>query len=216
MLNLRSARTVLLKVRNELLHRFTVVVDNTYLMALLPDRLTNADIYLRRWRPEMVDEMFDAVISSQVELRFWMPWAQGTPSREELVGVLSNGHELFDADKEWNYAIFENSSGDLVGAGGLHVVDDPSRPEIGYWIRSDRTGRGYATATAKALVDAAFRYLSDVHQVRIRMDKANVASAAVPPKLGFRLLKEESRTIEAEGHTGKGYVWIFERDSALS
>jgi RimJ/RimL family protein N-acetyltransferase len=159
----------------------------------------------------MVDEMLEAVESSQEELRFWMPWAQGPPDREELVSVLRNGHELFDADKEWNYALFENSSGELIGAGGLHVVEDPDAPEIGYWVRSDRTGRGYATAAARALADAAFRYLPDVRQVKIRMDQANVASAAVPPKLGFRLLKEEVRKKEAVGHTGKGFVWVLDR-----
>jgi RimJ/RimL family protein N-acetyltransferase len=162
----------------------------------------------------MIDEMLEAVESSQVELRFWMPWAQGTPSREELVKVLTNGHELFDANKEWNYALFENSSGDLLGAGGLHYVEDPDRPEIGYWVRSDRTGRGYATAAARALADAAFRYLPDVRTVKIRMDQANVASAAVPPKLGFRLLKEEEREIETEGHTGKGFVWVLDREGS--
>ena len=180
-------------------------------MALLPNRLANADIYLRRWLPEMVDEMLEAVELSQAELRFWMPWAQGPPNREELVNVLTNGHELFDADKEWDYAVFENSSRVLVGSGGLHIVEDPDVPEIGYWVRSDRTGRGHATATARALGDAAFQYLPDVQQVKIRMDQANVASAAVPPKLGFRLLKEEDRKKEVEGHTGRGFVWVLDR-----
>jgi RimJ/RimL family protein N-acetyltransferase len=180
-------------------------------MALLPDRLSDGDIYLRRWRPEIIDEMLEAVETSQTELRFWMPWAQGTPSREELLRVLTNGQELFDANKEWNYVIFENSSGELVGAGGLHFMEDPDCPEIGYWIRTDRTGRGYATAAARALADAAFRFFPDVQQVKIRMDQANVASAAVPPKLGFRLLKVEDREIKTEGQTGKGLVWVLDR-----
>lgn len=180
-------------------------------MALLPDRLTSGDIDLDRWHRGMVDEMLAAVELSRSELRRWMLWAQGTPSREENMKVLESGHELFDEDKEWNYALMENASGHLVGGAGLHYVQDPDCPEIGYWVRSDRTGRGYATAAAGALADAAFRYLPDVQQVKIRMDQGNVASAAVPPKLGFRLLKEEDRDIETEGHTGKGYVWVLDR-----
>jgi RimJ/RimL family protein N-acetyltransferase len=162
----------------------------------------------------MVDEMLEAVESSLAELRFWMPWAQGIQSQEELGKVLRNGHELFDTDKEWNYALFENSSGDLVGAGSVHFTEDLGRPEIGYWVRSDRTGRGYATAAARTLAAAAFRYLPDVRTVKIRMDQANVASAAVPPKLGFRLLEEEERKFEAEGHSGKGFVWVLDRESS--
>ena len=155
--------------------------------------------------------MLEAVERSLSELRRWMPWAQGTPSREESIKVLENGHELFDTDKEWNYALIQNSSGELVGAAGLHVVQDPDCPEIGYWVRSDRTGRGYATAAARALAAAAFQYLPAVRQVKIRMDWANVASAAIPAKLGFRLLAVEDREIETCGHTGEGLVWVLDR-----
>ena len=164
----------------------------------------------------MVDEMLEAVESSITELRLWMPWAQGTPSREETDKVLENGRELFDTNKEWNYAVFENSSGDLVGAAGLHYDKDPECPEIGYWVRTDRTGRGYATAAARVLVDAAFHYVPEAKHVKIRMDQANRASASVPPKLGFRLLEEEKRTLEAGGHTGKGYVWVLDRGNPLT
>jgi RimJ/RimL family protein N-acetyltransferase len=180
-------------------------------MALLPDRLSSGPLDLERWRPDMVDEMVAAAEASRDELLRWMPWAKVPPSREGNLVVFSNGSELFDSDQEWNYALVEKSTGDVVGSAGLHRVSDPDCPEIGYWVRSDRTGRGYATAAARALVDAAFRFVPEVPWVRIRMDQANLASAAIPPKLGFRLLRVEDREIETEGHTGKGYVWVLDR-----
>jgi len=162
----------------------------------------------------MVDQMLAAVSSSALELRRWMPWAQEVPSREAMLAVLREGHRHFDDNEEWAYALVELSSGDLVGSAGLHRDEDPDCPEIGYWVRSDRTGRGYATAAARELARAAFLRLPAIEHVKIRMDQANVASAAIPPKLGFELVAEESREIEAEGHTGKGFLWTLNRSNA--
>jgi RimJ/RimL family protein N-acetyltransferase len=50
--------------------------------------------------------------------------------------------------------------------------------------------------------------------VKVRMDQANQASAAIPAKLGFRLDLEEDRPIVTKGHTGKGFVWVLDRPSS--
>jgi RimJ/RimL family protein N-acetyltransferase len=48
--------------------------------------------------------------------------------------------------------------------------------------------------------------------VIIRMDQANIASAAVPPKLSFELEGEETlRDVLTSGHTGKGWIWARRR-----
>ena len=43
----------------------------------------------------------------------------------------------------------------------------------------------------------------------IRMDQANLASAAVPPKMGFSFSGEEDRETAAKGHTGRGFIWML-------
>lgn len=153
----------------------------------------------------------DAISASYPELQRWMAWAQTMPTIEEQRAVLEEGEAAFDADQEWVYMLYELGSGDLVGGAGLHRRGAPGVTEIGYWVRSDRTGRGYATATAQALTQAAFTWLRDIERVEIHMDKANAASAAVPRKLGYRLDREEQRDILALGHTGAGLVWVLER-----
>jgi RimJ/RimL family protein N-acetyltransferase len=150
-----------------------------------------------------------AIEDSFPELQPWMPWAQTVPSTEDLLVVLTEGESSFDADRDWHYVLFE-PSGTVVGAAGLHG-DESGCPEIGYWVRSGYTGRGYATAATRALTEAAFEFLDDAEQVVVRMDIANVASAAIPPKLGFRLAGEEDREIVTQGHTGRGYVWVMDR-----
>jgi RimJ/RimL family protein N-acetyltransferase len=125
--------------------------------------------------------------------------------------VLEASTAAFDADQEWSYFVIEPSTTELVGGSGLHRRAAPDTVEIGYWVRSDRTNRGYATAAAAALAEAAFVYLPEVQHVEIHMDKANLASAAVPPKAGFRFEREEIRECLAPGHTGSGFVWVRDR-----
>ncbi len=142
-----------------------------------------------------------------------MSWAQKMPSVDELRQVLMQGQMDFDANLAWEYTVFETQAGELVAGIGLHPSDRPDCFKIGYWVRSDWTGRGIATATTGALVDAAFTYLGEATQIAIRMDQANHPSAAIPRKLGFTLDHEEDREVLAKGHTGRGFVWILCRNS---
>jgi RimJ/RimL family protein N-acetyltransferase len=182
-------------------------------MAFLPDQLDGGHIELQRARPELSEAIYDATVASFEELHRWMIWASEVPTRAALAEFLKSAQTLFDRDEDWNYALMEKSTGDVVGSAGLHFKGDPESREIGYWVRSDRTGRGYATSAARALSEAAFRFLP-ITRVTIRMDKANVASASVPPKIGFRLLGEEDRPRETPGHSGTGLIWVRNRDSA--
>jgi RimJ/RimL family protein N-acetyltransferase len=183
---------------------------HTGVMASLPDRLDAGEIELRRALPEMADAIYEATVASFNELHQWMIWARERPTLEALSEFLTAAQALFDDDQDWNYVLVERVSGDIVGSSGMHLKDDPECPEIGYWVRTDRTGRGYATSAAGAIADAAFTYLP-VNQIKIRMDEANVASASIPPKIGFRLLKIEDRPLETPGHTGRGFIWVRDR-----
>jgi RimJ/RimL family protein N-acetyltransferase len=177
-------------------------------VAKLPDVLRSGDLTLRRWDTAFVEGLLSAIEDSYPELADWMPWAQSVPSKERLLAVLAEGDSDFDADRCWEYVLFD-SLDTVVGAAGIRT--ELGRPAIGYWVRSGYTGRGYATVATQTLVDAAFEFLDGIDQVVVRMDVANGASAAIPPKLGFRLEGEEDREIAAQAHTGRGYVWVIDR-----
>lgn len=131
-------------------------------------------------------------------------------TRDSVLEFLNAAESRFDEGVDWAFVLVEADTGDVVGTVALHAKGDPHCVEIGYWVRTDRTRRGYASSAARALTEAAFEYL-DVDRVQIRMDKANVPSAAVPPKIGFALLGEESRPIQTPGHSGTGLVWFRDR-----
>lgn len=174
---------------------------------MVPEEIAVAGgLVLRRWRLADAPDLLTAIQASLPELRGFMPWAMEDPTPASVesflqttVGGPALGFGLFDA------------GGELVGAAGLHDRRGPGILEIGYWVRSDRTGLGYATAMAGALTEVAFERFPLIGRIEIRCDPANVASAAIPPKLGYRLDRIDVVDIEAEAQTGKQQVWALHR-----
>jgi RimJ/RimL family protein N-acetyltransferase len=181
-------------------------------MAAMPDVLNASPLTLVRWRPEDVDEALGTVRSSFAELQQWMHWARTIPTREQQREVLADGSTAFDAGTDFGFLYRETATAALVGGGGVHRRVGSGAVEIGYWVQTDRHNRGYATRAAEVMTDAAFTYLGDVDRVEIHMDCTNIASARVPEKLGYRLVRTEHREKLALAHTGEAYVWQMSRD----
>lgn len=186
-------------------------VTDSRLMSSLPECLSAGPLELRRWSIEHLDDVMVAVEASYPELHLWMEWAQSLPARASIGGYLDYCVAAFDADEDWQYCLVERGGGAVVGGAGLHRRGGPDVLEIGYWVRTDRCGRGYATASARALTTAAFRAPLGVESVRICMDRMNLPSAAVPRRLGFVLAAEIEREVVTPGHTGTGLVWTVRR-----
>jgi RimJ/RimL family protein N-acetyltransferase len=163
-------------------------------------------LVLRRWTSSDARSLLAAVQFSQAELRSWMPWASAPATLASVEEFLAGLRDQAGTDLSLGFGLFD-AGGEVVGGFGLHGRRGPGTLEIGYWVRSDRTGRGYATAAARRLTDAAFECFSDVDRVEIRCDPANRASAAIPPKLGYALDREEVVPIEAAAQTGRQLVW---------
>ena len=167
---------------------------------------------LCRWRQHHLDALLEAIRLSLPELRQWMPWALDMPTVEAEGDFLRRGEEDFQSGAQMGFGVFEVEDGELVGACGLARGEEAHVAEIGYWIRSDRTERGYATAATKSLTDAGFTHLTELERIEIRCDAANHPSAAVPRKLGYRLERETEMLAAAPGHTGRGLLWAVTRD----
>ena len=90
------------------------------------------------------------------------------------------------------WSIFEQEGGELVGAGCIqHLGHDPANAhEIGWRLRPDRWGRGYATEAARRMAAFAFDELKVPLLVAIR-NPENSDSARVMTRLGMRFRGEE-------------------------
>ena len=84
--------------------------------------------------------------------------------------------------------------------------------EIGYWVHVAHVRHGYATEMSEALTHLAFG-IDEIDRVEIHHDKANVASAGVPRRLGFELLAESPDEIAAPGEIGVDCTWVVTREA---
>ena len=99
----------------------------------------------------------------------------------------------------------------MVGSCGLHRRVGPGGYEIGYWVHGAHTRHGYATAAVVALTSLAVSQ-PGITFVEIHHDRANVASAAVPRKLGFELFGEARVERRTPAESGVTLVWRMSRD----
>jgi len=148
-----------------------------------------------------------AVRESLEHLVPWMPWAGEESTREVFQRQRLRGarHKAAAGD-EWQYGLFADGEGALLGSFGLMAKKWPATIEIGYWVSVDHIGRGYAKRASRALANAAFA-LDGITTVCIRCDEANVRSAAVPRALGFTHVRTETRAPEAPAESGRLMIW---------
>lgn len=180
-------------------------------MALLPDQLYGTRLELRRWSREYLGEAFDAIESSYDELGRWLIWAQRPLTPELLEAEFKVRSRLFDEDNGWHYLVVESAGARVVGGVGATNHRDRGNVEIGYWIRSDCASRGYATEAATLLTTSVFHSMAMIDSIEIRMDQANLASAAVARRAGYVLVGDVEREIVTPGHTGHSLVWSMRR-----
>ena len=138
----------------------------------------------------MLKEALDGSLS---HLRSSVAWARHEPTPVEgLVARLRRNAAGFNTGDDWVYAVMDPLETRVLGGCGceraeaaLAALVGPETVEVGYWLRADATGRGYATEATTVLVRAIFDHLG-ARRVAICHDPSNVASAGVPRRLGFR------------------------------
>ncbi|KYF77869.1 acetyltransferase [Sorangium cellulosum] len=173
-----------------------------------PPRIVTARLLLRAWQPEDAPSMREAIDASLAHLRPWMPWAVHEPSSmEATTALLEKFRGDFAAGRDFHYGIFTLDERAVLGGTGLHPRIGPDAIEIGYWLREEATGRGYATEAVARLTQVALEGLG-MSRVEIRCDPRNTASAAVPRRLGYRHVTTlEANALTPAGEPRDTMVW---------
>jgi ribosomal-protein-alanine N-acetyltransferase len=81
-------------------------------------------------------------------------------------------------------AVLNRDGSEIIGKCGLAVLHD-GRTEIGYRMRRDRWGAGYATEAARAWLDCGFREF-ELTAIVAMIEEANHPSIRVAQKIGMR------------------------------
>ncbi|WP_180290420.1 GNAT family N-acetyltransferase [Streptomyces sp. TLI_171] len=166
--------------------------------------------HLRRRRLADAAELNAAVIANLAHLRPWMPWAGQAPTMAESEQLSVSGEKVWEQGTDFMYLLgLDDEPAKVIGGFGLHGRIGPGALEIGYWVHHEHTGRGLATAAARALTEAALA-LPGIARTEIHCDETNAASAAVPRKLGYALDRIELAPPTAPAETGRKMIWVTE------
>jgi RimJ/RimL family protein N-acetyltransferase len=181
-----------------------------------PEEVWAGPLLLRRMRRDDAVTIAATVGNSLDHLRPWMPWAtpEAADHRSQLARVEEAG-EMWAMGTDYIYLIMADQGRTLAGTIGLHRRVGDGGMEIGYWIAVDHTRRGYATEAARAVTSVALA-IPGVRRVEIHCDEANVASAGVPRKLGYRLDRIEAHEPEAPGEQGRRMIWVCDRQATAT
>ena len=173
-------------------------------------RIQTRRLTLRPWSPEDAPALEAAYTPETLaHLSAWIGWAANEPTtRAQKVARLRKMRGRFDLDEHYVYAAFD-PGGELVGGVELSPAAGEAALELGYWVRAERSGQGLATEMSEALVWAAFRW-HRARRVEVRCDPRNLASAAIPRRLGFTHEGTRRQTFEdAAGALRDSMIWTL-------
>ena len=148
-------------------------------------RVETERLVIRCWQPQDARLLKEAVDVSRDHLREWMPWADTEPEPIDVtIKRARQFRAMFDLDKDYVYAVFDKNETQVLGGSGLHTRLGETVREIGYWIHVAHLNQGYATEVSAALTKVAFE-IEGMDRVEIHCSPQNMASSAVPRKIGF-------------------------------
>ena len=151
-----------------------------------PPRLTPPRFVMRPWLVADAPLLQVALETSRSELQAWTPWVlAGAGDRETLEERLDGYRRDFFGGGDLLYALLDEDEEEVLGGAGLYRRVGPGGLEVGYWIRSDRAGRGYATDAAAELTRLGLS-LPGVDRLEIHCRDDHGASIRIAEKLGYR------------------------------
>jgi RimJ/RimL family protein N-acetyltransferase len=117
----------------------------------------------------------------------------------------------------YNYAICLAATGEVIGLGGMFKLSLHGWPELGYMIKREHWGRGYATEFLKGWLDDYWQLPRSAVEIEIDaltagpageakeqlsaiVESSNTASRRVLEKAGFQKVGEWKEPNSHEGH----------------
>jgi RimJ/RimL family protein N-acetyltransferase len=140
----------------------------------------------------MADEHLDGLFAMNKDPAV-MRYITGEPeSREATLAMIGRVKQRW---ANWGFgwwSLFDKQSGELIGAAGLHYLgyDPANRHEIGWRLRQDKWGQGFASEAARRIAAFAFDEL-DAPVLCAICHPDNLDSSRVMKKLGMTYQRQE-------------------------
>jgi RimJ/RimL family protein N-acetyltransferase len=157
------------------------------LLINLPEQIDTPRLLLRVPVPGDGAIVHPSVCRSIDELNAWMPWAKRDYSLDDAESWCRRVRAEFYLRVQWQFILLDRASGAHLGNVGAHRFNwDTPSAEIGYWLRTDATGKGLMTEAVRAISDRLIEE-HGFRRIEIRCDELNQRSAGVAERSGYEL-----------------------------
>jgi len=148
-----------------------------------PPSFKTTRLSIQRCDPAFTDKLFQSATESVKELHPFLPWCHPGYQQAEASQWLDFAAARWRNGDAYDFSIFKQSDGALIGGCGVSFIDDHLVANLGYWIRTGYTGDGLATEATLGLAKFSFQYLN-IQRLEIIMSTQNTASRRVAVKAG--------------------------------
>ena len=125
---------------------------------------------------------------------------QADPRVSEFLGALGRDEaeqKVRANEGEWDdrgygrFAVIERATGRFIGRVGLKYWTEFDETEVGWALRPDAWGHGYATEAAEASIDWGFENF-DLPYITALIEPKNERSRRVAERLGMSVIREDT------------------------
>ena len=165
--------------------KFKDVIHMDPILMDIPTEFYTDRLYIRLPKPGDGKVVHEAIEASLNELRPWMLFANYERDEADTELGVREAHAKFITRDDLRLYIFLKDTMQFIGSSGLHNPNwNVPSFEIGYWIDSRFSGKGYMTEAVRGITDYAFEHLN-ARRIEIRCDRINRRSIAIPERLGY-------------------------------
>ena len=146
--------------------------------------LTDDVVTLERLGRQHADQFLGAVSASANQIGAWLGDQAAPKTSVDVAAFIEDWRASWDAGVKYGFVATELLTQRCVGFGLINYIHERYRiANLGYWVRPDMAGRGYATRIAGLVARFGFDTLGLV-RLELVVEPANAASRRVAEKLG--------------------------------
>lgn len=146
----------------------------------------NGTVGIRPFCQADVAPLYVAARESINELCAWMVWCHPEYSIRDSEAFISACEANWEQEESFSFAVVDSRDGTFLGSTGLSQVNRAHGvANLGYWVRSSRTGRGIASAAVRLAAGFALQELG-FSRLEMVIPIENTSSQRVAQKAGAR------------------------------
>jgi ribosomal-protein-serine acetyltransferase len=149
---------------------------------LISEQLESDLVVLRKYSLADTSQLFAAISYSIERVYSWLPWCHPNYTLAETESWLKTRPQCWDEGKEYGFSI-RDRQGTIVGGCGIGIRSASWFGNLGYWLRTGYTGKGYATEATKLLAQFGIQQLQ-LQRLEIVVSIHNLPSQKVAARAG--------------------------------